>query len=256
MKLLIKDGIVVNANEQRQSNILIENGLIKQISPNIIPSEACEIIQAKACYVMPGGVDVHTHFNIDTGLARSYDDFFTGTRAAACGDTTTIIDHMGFGPKGCCLHHQLETYHQYANGKAVIGYSFHGVIQHINQAIIDEIPAMVQDGISSFKLYLTYQYKLNDSDILQALKQLKAAGALTTVHLENDAIINYLRSQFIASGQTEPRYHALSRPPECEAAAITRMINLAQLADNAPLYIVHLSNGLGLNYLRLAKAHQ
>lgn len=256
MKLLIKDGIVVNANEQRQSDVLIENGLIKQISPNIIPSEPCEIIQAKACYVMPGGVDVHTHFNIDTGLARSCDDFFTGTRAAACGGTTTIIDHMGFGPKGCCLHHQLETYHQYAAGKAVIDYSFHGVIQHINQAIIDEIPAMVQDGISSFKLYLTYQYKLNDSDILQALKQLKTAGALTAVHPENDAIISYLRSQFIASGQTEPRYHALSRPPECEAEAIARMINLAQLADNAPLYIVHLSNGLGLNYLRLAKAHQ
>ncbi|HGJ5890980.1 MAG TPA: dihydropyrimidinase [Arsenophonus apicola] len=256
MNLLIKDGIVVNADGQQHSDVLIENGLIKQISPNIIPSEPCQVIQAKACYVMPGGVDVHTHFNIDTGLARSCDDFFTGTRAAACGGTTTIIDHMGFGPKGCSLHHQLATYHQYAAEQAVIDYSFHGVIQHIDQAIIDEIPTMVADGISSFKLYLTYQYKLNDSDTLQALKQLKTAGALTTVHPENDAIIHYLRNQFLAAGQTDARYHALSRPSECEAEAIARMINLARLADNAPLYIVHLSNGLGLDYLRLAKAHQ
>lgn len=95
---------------------------------------------------MPGGIDVHTHFNIDTGLARSCDDFFTGTRAAACGGTTTIIDHMGFGPAGCRLRHQLEAYHGYAAYKAVIDYSFHGVIQHINHAILDEIPRMVEGG--------------------------------------------------------------------------------------------------------------
>ncbi|MDI3361718.1 dihydropyrimidinase [Lelliottia sp. V89_10] len=257
MRLLIKNGLVVNADGQAKQDLLIEGGRVKRLAPRIEVEPTCEIIDAEGCYVMPGGVDVHTHFNIDTGLARSCDDFFTGTRAAACGGTTTIVDHMGFGPSGCRLRHQLEAYQGYAAYKAVIDYSFHGVIQHINAAILDEIPMMVEAGISSFKLYLTYQYKLNDDEVLQALHHLHRAHALATVHPENDAAIKQKRAEFITAGKTAPRYHALSRPVECEAEAIARMINLAQLAGNAPLYIVHLSNGLGLDYLRLARArHQ
>lgn len=257
MRVLIKNGIVVNADGRAKQDLLIENGLVSRLAPQITPDQPCDTIDAEGCYVMPGGIDVHTHFNIDTGLARSCDDFFTGTRAAACGGTTTIIDHMGFGPAGCRLRHQLEAYHGYAAYKAVIDYSFHGVIQHINHAILDEIPMMVEAGISSFKLYLTYQYKLNDDEVLQAMRHLQRAGALTTVHPENDAAIAQKRAEFLAAGKTAPRYHALSRPFECEAEAIARMINLAQLAGNAPLYIVHLSNSLGLDYLRLAQArHQ
>jgi len=257
MRVLIKNGIVVNADGQAKQDVLIEDGTIRQLAANIIPDAPCDVIDADGCYVMPGGIDVHTHFNIDTGLARSCDDFFTGTRAAACGGTTTIIDHMGFGPARCRLHHQLEVYHEYAAHKAVIDYSFHGVIQHVNHAILDEIPMMVDAGISSFKLYLTYQYKLNDDEVLQALQHLHKAGALATVHPENDAAIARKRIEFLAEGKTAPRYHALSRPVECEAEAIARMINLAHLAGNVPLYIVHLSNGLGLDYLRLAQSrHQ
>ncbi|HFP9337747.1 TPA: dihydropyrimidinase [Raoultella planticola] len=257
MRVLIKNGIVVNADGRAKQDLLIENGLVSRLAHQITLDQQCDTIDAEGCYVMPGGIDVHTHFNIDTGLARSCDDFFTGTRAAACGGTTTIIDHMGFGPAGCRLRHQLEAYHGYAAYKAVIDYSFHGVIQHINHAILDEIPMMVEAGISSFKLYLTYQYKLNDDEVLQAMRHLQRAGALTTVHPENDAAIAQKRAEFLAAGKTAPRYHALSRPFECEAEAIARMINLAQLAGNAPLYIVHLSNSLGLDYLRLAQTrHQ
>lgn len=257
MRVLIKNGIVVNADGQAKQDVLIEDGTIRQLAASIPPDEPCDLIDADGCYVMPGGIDVHTHFNIDTGLARSCDDFFTGTRAAACGGTTTIIDHMGFGPARCRLHHQLGVYHEYAAHKAVIDYSFHGVIQHVDHAILDEIPMMVEAGISSFKLYLTYQYKLNDDEVLQALQHLHKAGALATVHPENDAAIARKRIEFLAEGKTAPRYHALSRPVECEAEAIARMINLAHLAGNVPLYIVHLSNGLGLDYLRLAQArHQ
>jgi len=254
MRVLIKNGIVVNADGQAKQDLLIESGIVRQLGTDISPQLPCEEIDASGCYVFPGGVDVHTHFNIDVGIARSCDDFFTGTRAAACGGTT-IIDHMGFGPNGCRLRHQLEVYRGYAAHKAVIDYSFHGVIQHINHAILDEIPMMVEEGLSSFKLYLTYQYKLNDDEVLQALRRLHESGALTTVHPENDAAIASKRAEFIAAGLTAPRYHALSRPLECEAEAIARMINLAQIAGNAPLYIVHLSNGLGLDYLRLARAN-
>lgn len=254
MKKLIKNGVVVSENGEVRQDLLIENGVIARVAAHISDDEAEEVIDANGCYVMPGGIDVHTHFNIDVGIARSCDDFFTGTRAAACGGTTTIIDHMGFGPAGCNLHHQLNAYHQYAAGKAVVDYSFHGVIQHIDGGILNEMSSMVHDeGISSFKLYLTYNYKLGDADVLRALQQLHKVGALATVHPENDAAIALRREQFISEGKTSAMYHALSRPLECEAEAISRMINLAQLAGNAPLYIVHLSNGLGLDYLRLAR---
>ncbi|MDN6834250.1 MAG: amidohydrolase family protein, partial [Enterobacterales bacterium] len=254
MKKLIKNGVVVSENGEVRQDLLIENGVIARVAAHISDDEAEEVIDANGCYVMPGGIDVHTHFNIDVGIARSCDDFFTGTRAAACGGTTTIIDHMGFGPAGCNLHHQLNAYHQYAAGKAVVDYSFHGVIQHIDDDILNEMSSMVHDeGISSFKLYLTYNYKLGDADVLRALQQLHKVGALATVHPENDAAIALRREQFISEGKTAAMYHALSRPLECEAEAISRMINLAQLAGNAPLYIVHLSNGLGLDYLRLAR---
>lgn len=254
MKQLIKNGILVDSEGQYAQDLLIENGVICQRDIGIEPDGRSEVIDASGCYVMPGGIDVHTHFNIDVGIARSCDDFFSGTRAAACGGTTTIIDHMGFGPAGCNLHHQLSVYHQYAAGNAAIDYGFHGVIQHIDEGILAEMASMVhEEGISSFKLYLTYQYKIGDAEVLLALGQLRKVGALTTVHPENDAAITLRRAALVAAGKTAPIHHALSRPLECEAEAIGRMINLARLADNAPLYIVHLSNALGLDYLRLAR---
>jgi dihydropyrimidinase len=254
MKVLIKGGTLVDANREYRRDLLIENGKIAQTSADIPDKQVDQVIDASGLLVMPGGVDVHTHFNIQVGNVRSCDDFFTGTRAAACGGTTTIIDHMGFGPAGCNLHHQLAQYHQDARGKAVIDYSFHGVIQHIDDAILDELAAMVhEEGISSFKFYLTYQYHLQDGEILRLLQRLKQVGALATVHPENDAVVNFNRRHFIDEGKTAPIWHAHSRPVACEAEAIARTINLARLAGNTPLYIVHLSNGLGLDYIRLAR---
>lgn len=254
MKCLIQGGTVVDEWGEYRQDLLLENGKIARRECHITPDDTTEIIDATGCLVMPGGVDAHTHFNIDVGIARSCDDFFTGTRAAACGGTTTIIDHMGFGPKGCSLHHQLEKYHEYAAGKAVIDYAFHGVIQHIDEDILKEMASMVVDeGISSFKIYLTYQYKLDDSAILKALGELKRVGALVTVHPENDAAIRYRVEQFVQEGKTQAIWHARSRPIACETEAISRVVHLARLAGNAPLYIVHLSNGEGLDVLRAAR---
>ncbi len=255
--LLIRNGMVADHQTLTTADILIQDGKIAQVSAKISSQDIdCVEIDATDKYVLPGGIDVHTHFNIDVGLTRSCDDFYSGTKAAACGGTTSIIDHMGFGPTGCSLFHQLAVYKEYARDKAVIDYSFHGVIQHIDEAILQQMQSMVEDeGIASFKLYLTYQHKLDDDAVYKALSQLKKVGALTTVHPENDAAITIKRAQLLAEGKTGPAYHALSRPLECEAEAIARMINLAKLADNAPLYIVHLSNGLGLDYTRLARAN-
>jgi len=254
MKRLIKNGTVVNADGARKADLLIQDGRISAVGQDLA-FEGAEVIDATGCYVMPGGIDVHTHFNIDVGIACSCDDFSSGTRAAACGGTTTIIDHMGFGPAGCSLHHQLEVYHRAAAGQAVIDYSFHGVIQHVDEKILEEMRTMVDvEGISSFKFYLTYRHKLNDTDALRVLTRLGQIGALATVHPENDAAIATRRTALLAAGHGAPIDHARSRPLECEAEAIARMINLARLAGDAPLYIVHLSNGLGLEYLRLARA--
>lgn len=256
---LIKHGTLVRASGQSHQDMLIIDGKIAAIADHIDAAAhpQASVIDASGQLVLPGGIDVHTHFNIDVGIARSCDDFFTGTRSAVCGGTTTIVDHMGFGPKGCSLHHQLEVYKAHAKDNAVADYSFHGVIQHINDDILDEMAAMVtEEGISSFKLYLTYGYKLGDEDVFKALERLNQVGALTTVHPENDAAIAARRSKLVEQGKTAPKYHGVSRPLECEAEAIARMINLAKLADNAPLYIVHLSNGLGLDYLNLARGQQ
>ena len=252
---LIKNGTLVDAQGEYQQDLLIVGGKIAAVADAILNlPQNTQIIDAKGLMVMPGGIDVHTHFNINVGIAQSIDDFYTGTRSAACGGTTMVIDHMGFGPKGCNLHHQLHVYKDHAESRAVIDYSFHGVVQHINEEILDEMKSMVEEeGISSFKLYLTYGYKLEDDAVFKAITELNKVNALTTVHPENDAAIKELRQKLVAEGKTSPKYLGVSRPLECEAEAISRMINLCKLADNAPLYIVHLSNGLGLDYIRLAR---
>lgn len=252
MSTIIKNGKIVTASDIYNADIIIDEGIIKQIGVNL-PLGNHEVIDAMGKYVVPGGIDVHTHLNLDVGIAVAKDDFYTGTVAAACGGTTTIVDHMGFGPKGCNLKHQVDIYHGYADGKAVIDYSFHGVLQHVNEEILNEMEQIISnEGIPSFKAYLTYDYKLSDMEVLKVLIRLKKLGGLTTVHPENDAAVNYLRSYYSNNGMLAPIYHALSRPAECEAEAINRIINLAAIAGNAPLYIVHLSCGLGLDYIKMA----
>lgn len=252
MSLLIKNGTIVTASDTYNGDIYIDEGIIKEIGINLNKTSD-KVIDAKGKYVIPGGVDVHTHLNLDVGIAISNDDFYTGTVAAACGGTTTIVDHMGFGPSGCNLKHQVDVYHGYADGNAVVDYGFHGVIQHINENILDEMEKIVkEEGIPSFKVYLTYDYMLNDEDVLKVLKRLKELGGITTVHCENHGSIKLLREYYVKNEFKTPKYHPLSRPVEAEGEAVNRMINLAAIGDNAPLYIVHLSSKIGLSYIKMA----
>jgi dihydropyrimidinase len=202
---------------------------------------------------MPGGVDVHTHLCLEAGPAASCDDFYSGTVAAACGGTTSIVDHPGFGPSGCALDHQIKKYHGLAKGKAVIDYGFHGVLQHVDGNALGMMQNLAAEGISSFKMYLTYDYKLSDADAFKALRRARELGVIIAVHPENDGIINLLRDEFRAAGSTGPEFHPLSRPAECEAEAIGRMVLLSKMAGDAPLYIVHLSCGLGLEAISAAR---
>lgn len=240
MKTIIKNGTIANAYETYKADILIEDERITNIG-NDIKCNNANIIDASGKYVMPGGVDVHTHMDIDVGIGHSIDNFYSGTVAAACGGTTTIVDHMGFGPKNCDIMHQLKLYHKLADNNAVIDYSFHGVLQHVDNDVLKGLETLIDEGLSSSKIYLTYNYKLNDSDIIKVLNKMKKLNAVSSFHAENHYIVEYLKKKFIEEGKTEARYHPLSRPAEAEAEAVNRIIYLSSLSNNAPIYIVHTS---------------
>ena len=254
MKTLIKGGRIATASDLFYGDILVVDGVIKEIGCDIRGSFD-HIIDAADKLLIPGGIDVHTHFNLHTGSAVARDDFYSGTVAAACGGTTCIVDHMGFGPSNCNLNHQLNVYHEYAKGNAVIDYSFHGVIQHVNPDILAELGDMVlKEGISSFKIYMTYDYRISEADIMKVMARLKVVGGLLTIHAENHEIIEYLKHKFIDNGCKAPIYHALSRPDYSEGNAVNGVISLASAVGNVPLYIVHLTSELGLQHIIRARA--
>lgn len=250
MGLVIKNGKVVTEKDIIIADVLIEGGLITEIGKDL---SSHQIIDAKDMYVLPGGIDVHTHLDLDVGIAVAQDDFYTGTVAAACGGTTTIVDHIAFGPKGCPLEHQLNHYHDLAKDKAVIDYSFHGVIQHVDDDVLKKMETLMDEGITSYKIYMTYEFKLDDKDIYRVLKRAKELGLMIAVHPENNDIVNQRRKDFIEQGKTQPIYHEESRPESCEAEAVNRIMQISKMAGDANLYIVHLSNHLGMEYIMLAK---
>jgi dihydropyrimidinase len=255
--ILIKNGLVVSENAEAVCDVLCEGEKITHVGNNLRADGTradIEIIDAEGKIVVPGGVDVHTHLNMDVGIAVASDDFYTGTVAAACGGTTTIVDHPAFGPDGCALDYQIKRYHSFAGGRAVVDYGFHGVLQHMDENVLAMMEGLAEEGITSYKAYLTYGFKLSDADVFKALRRAKELGLMITVHPENDGVISLLREEFSAAGKTAPRFHPLSRPAECEVEAINRMILMARMADNAPLYIVHLSSALGLEFIVAARS--
>lgn len=217
MKIIIKNGTIVNASETYKADILIEDEKISKIGTDL-KCEGAEIIDASGKYVMPGGIDVHTHMDIDVGIGRAVDDFYTGTVAAACGGTTTIVDHMGFGPKDCDVFHQLKYYHTLADNKAVIDYSFHGVLQHVDEDVLNGLEVLAkEEGLQSTKLYLTYNYKIEDDNVVRVLKKMKELNGVSAFHAENHYVVEYLKKKFVEEGKTSAHYHPISRPPEAEA---------------------------------------
>ncbi len=251
---LIKNGSVATDSEVFKGDILIDGEKIVEIGSDL-KCDGAEVIDASGCYVIPGAVDVHTHMDLDVGFARAIDDFYDGTVAAACGGTTTIVDHMAFGPKDCSLWHQVNEYHRLADGNAVVDYGFHGVFQHLHDATLSEMREIKeQEGITSFKVYMTYDYRLHDDEMFRVLRAAKDAGIVITVHCENHGVLTQLRKEFVEQGHGEAKYHPLSRPPRVEAEAVNRMIHIAALAGDAPLYIVHLSSAEGLHEVMKARA--
>ena len=245
MDLLVKNARIVTGSESFESNIGVEGGAIASISPNLEPSGA-EVYDARGKIVIPGGIDAHTHMELKVTGTSSADDFYTGTVAAACGGITTIVDFVDTQP-GETLLGSLTEYRRKADSKVAVDYGLHMMFKGQNLSEIDRIPEVVQKGVPSFKVYTAYRERglmLEDADISRVMEKVAGAGGLVAVHAESERIIQRLIEKNLASGNTEARYHALSRPPEAEADAVSRVTRLAKAAS-ARIYIVHLSSRAG-----------
>lgn len=252
MDLKILNGTIVTAADIYKADIGISGGKIVEIAEKI-ETPAGEEIDAGGLYVFPGAIDIHTHLDMPFGGTVSCDDFQTGTIAAAFGGTTTIVDFAIQG-KGMSLKAAMDRWMEKAKDKAVIDYGFHVAITDLNEQVMEEIPRMVEMGISSFKCFLAYKGSLmiDDGALYRVLKKSREAGALVMIHAENGDVLDVLIKDFLARGKIEPKYHALSRPPEAEGEATARGIAIARMAD-APIYIVHLSCKEALDKVKAAR---
>jgi dihydropyrimidinase len=250
---LIRNGKVVTAKETRSADVLVEGDIIKEVRRGIDAKAAERVIDAKGLYVIPGGIDAHTHLDMPFGGTTSADDFESGTRAAAFGGTTTIVD-FAIQARGTRMRQALDTWWKKAEGRAVIDYGLHMIITDLGSSGLEDMDDMVREGVASFKLFMAYPNVLmvDDATIFKALSQTSKNGALVCMHAENGSIIDVIVARALAEGKTAPIYHALTRPPRAEAEAVHRAIAMAEIAQ-VPVYIVHLSSEDALNEVREAR---
>src|SRR6059036_857044 len=250
---IIANGKVVTATDTYLADIAISAGKIEVVGQNLPRQNAARVLEAMGKYVFPGGIDVHTHLDMPFGGTTSADDFETGTRAAAFGGTTTIVD-FAIQFRGQTLHHAWETWTKKAESRAVIDYGFHMIITELNDEVEREMDALVRQGITSFKLFMAYPgvFMLDDGSIFKALLRTGKNGGTICMHAENGGVIDVLVQKALAEGKTAPKYHALTRPARAEAEATHRAIALAEIAD-VPIYIVHLSAAEALEMVTEAR---
>src|SRR5215472_5695277 len=250
---LLRNGTVVTAERSAVADILVDGEKIRDIAPGLPTGTADRVIDAAGMLVLPGGIDAHTHLDMPFGGTTSSDDFETGTRAAAIGGTTSIVDFAIQG-RSTRMRDALDTWLSKAQGKACIDYGLHMIITDLGGAGLEDMNEMVREGVASFKLFMAYPNVLmvDDATIFKALKQTAKNGALICMHAENGSVIDVIVQQALAEGKTAPIYHALTRPTVAEAEAVNRAIAMAEIAG-VPVYIVHLSSEDALNQVREAR---
>jgi dihydropyrimidinase len=253
MGTLIQGGTIVTASDTYAADLLVQDGKIALIGANL-PAEGHTVIDATEKLLLPGGIDVHTHLDLPFGGTSSSDDFFTGHRAAAFGGTTSHIDFV-IQPKGGSLHDGLAIWREKAAGRANIDYGFHLAITDLRPEVMAEIPSLIEEGITSLKLFMAYKgvFQVDDGTLYRALQTAGAHGMLVMVHAENGDVIVERRDALLAAGHTEPKYHAVAQPAIIEGEATGRAIALAGLA-NTPLYVVHMTCEESLEQLALGRA--
>ena len=253
MSTLIRNGTVVTAENTFPADVLIEAESIREVRAGIPVNAADTVIDATGMLLLPGGIDVHTHLDMPFGGTTSSDDFETGTRAAAIGGTTTIVD-FAIQARGTRMRDALDTWWKKAEGKACIDYGLHMIVTDLGTSGLDDMDDLVREGVASFKLFMAYPNVLmvDDATIFKALSQTAKNGALVCMHAENGGAIDVMVQRALAEGKTAPIYHAMTRPVKAEAEAVHRAIALAEMAG-APVYIVHLSSEEALNQVREAR---
>jgi dihydropyrimidinase len=252
MKTVIRNGRIVTAVDDYYADLLIEDGKVVMIAKTI-DFDADRVIDAKGRLVIPGGIDPHTHMDLPFGGTSSSDDFDTGTVGAAHGGTTTIID-FAVQYKGQSLNEAIDVWHAKAEGKASIDYGFHLICTDLPDERLPEMRSMIDQGVSSFKLFMAYPgvFLVDDATIYKAMGMAGENGGLICMHAENGVVIDAIVKRALAEGKTAPKYHALTRPTKAEAEGVHRAIALADMA-NTSVYIVHLSSSDALDEVTRAR---
>lgn len=253
MKTLIKNGTIVTASEAYTGDVLVNGEKIALIGMDL-KADGAQVVDAAGKYLLPGGIDVHTHLELPFGGTVSSDDFYSGHKAAAFGGTTTHIDFV-IQPKGGSLHDGLEQWHKKSNGKAVVDYGFHLAVTDLTDKVLDEIPSLANDGVTSLKLFMAYKgvLQVDDTTLFKALMKAAEHGMLIMVHAENGDAIDVLIQQAVARRNLTPEWHAHTRPAWCEAEATMRAVALAGVAG-APLYVVHVTCGMAVDQIAYGRA--
>jgi dihydropyrimidinase len=250
--LLIKNGTVITASETFRADVAVKDGKIAALLENGSSAEASTHVDAAGKYVLPGAIDVHTHLALPFGGTFTADDYEAGTRAAACGGTTMVFDYAT-PPKGSKLIDFIKERREMADAQVCVDYSFHMVLNDPNDSVFEQLKELVDNGISSFKVYTVYEgMAVDDAFFVKLLEKCKDIGALVCVHAENKDMIDMYINQYKAEGKLSPWWHYMSRREFIEAEADKRCIHWAK-ALNAPLYIVHLANKEGLEELEKAR---
>ncbi|MEA5013668.1 MAG: dihydropyrimidinase [Candidatus Limiplasma sp.] len=250
---IIKGGTLVSGARAWQGDLAVENGKIAAVEPSLSPNPGDEVIDAAGCLVFPGFIDAHTHFDMDNGVTVTADTFATGTAAALRGGTTVIVD-FATQDRGGSLQDALDTWQKKAQGVSSCHVAFHMAITSWDEATRREVSRMAAQGVTSFKAYLAYDaLRVDDAQLMDILAAVKDVGGLLGVHCENGTLINALVDEQKRLGHLSPAAHPLSRPPEAEAEAISRLCYVARLVD-WPVTVVHLSTELGLAEVEKARS--
>jgi dihydropyrimidinase len=250
--LLFSGGTVVTADGSYRANVRVLDGRIDFIGAGEAPAD--ERVDCTGKLLLPGGVDVHTHLDSRMMGTVTADDFGTGTRAAACGGTTTIVD-FALQTEGERLGDTITRYHERADGRAGIDYGFHIAVTNLYDGALADLPGIVSGGVSSVKVFMAYRGSLmvDDGELFDILRTSGRLGARVCVHAENGDVIDRMAADLVAQGKVGPKYHELSRPAETEVEAVHRAIRISRMAD-APIYFVHLSTAESAAAVAAARA--
>lgn len=250
MNTILRGGTIVSSSGMQKADVHIGGEKIAEVGKDLFSADA-DVIDVEGKLLFPGFIDAHTHFDLHVAGTVTADDFYTGTKAALRGGTTTIVD-FGTQYPGETLMEGLENWHKKAEGRCSCDYGFHMSITDWNPKISQEIDRMVEEGVTSFKLYMTYDTQVDDKTIYQILKRLNDVHGIAGVHCENSGIIAALQEEAVHAGKMGVSSHPATRPAEAEAEAIHRLLFLAQLA-NAPVMVVHLTCEEGLKEILSAR---